>query len=403
MRQDFLETIERQLVQATERGVRRRRWLGLPLHLPAGPRLRFHLPAAAIVATAVTAVTATALAAELGLPVIRTRPTVSTPAASVQGSVLGAAHSFDPESFTAIGEFTWWLLGTRDCDVGLCVGVARTEDGGRSFSWIAAPTTDTRAVDQLRFANAQDGYAFGPELWSTHSGGADWRRVHMGGTVISLAASGPYVYALVAPEHGPGRLLRSPVGVDRFRQVASTGDAFSGLWVQGGSVLVGAQAGPKGENRLLISRDYGARFRAYEAPRGVICNFEEAPGGVIWEPCVTGMLSGVWRSTDGGESYAVATGGFRSRRRPFSSAAVFAAAGSQVAVMGYRQLYRTADGGRSYLRVPTPKGVQNWTYLGFTDATHGVALGRFGGGGVGRLYYTIDAGASYHYVPIDPS
>jgi len=44
----------------------------------------------------------------------------------------------------------------------------------------------------------------------------------------------------------------------------------------------------------------------------------------------------------------------------------------------------------------------DWTYLGFTDATHGVALGNFGTGGHqdSRLYYTTDGGASYHYVPV---
>jgi hypothetical protein len=51
--------------------------------------------------------------------------------------------------------------------------------------------------------------------------------------------------------------------------------------------------------------------------------------------------------------------------------------------------------------VPAPKGVRWWDFLGFTDPTHGVALGTFHGGN--RLYYTINAGASYHYVPIAPT
>ncbi len=46
----------------------------------------------------------------------------------------------------------------------------------------------------------------------------------------------------------------------------------------------------------------------------------------------------------------------------------------------------------------------DWTYLGFSDPTHGVAIGNFGTGGHQdlRLYYTIDGGASYHFVPIGP-
>jgi photosystem II stability/assembly factor-like uncharacterized protein len=60
----------------------------------------------------------------------------------------------------------------------------------------------------------------------------------------------------------------------------------------------------------------------------------------------------------------------------------------------------TSDGGSSWSPVRAP--VADWAYLGFTDATHGVALGIFGSDGrqVWRLYYTTDAGASYHYVPI---
>ena len=66
-------------------------------------------------------------------------------------------------------------------------------------------------------------------------------------------------------------------------------------------------------------------------------------------------------------------------------------------------LFRTTDGGASWSRVAAPSA--GWTYLGFTDATHGVALGNFGTGGRqdSRLYYTTDGGASYHYVPIGPT
>ena len=54
-------------------------------------------------------------------------------------------------------------------------------------------------------------------------------------------------------------------------------------------------------------------------------------------------------------------------------------------MVGYQQLYRTTDGGARYLRASGPRGVTWWQYLGFTDATHGVALGSFDSGARERL------------------
>jgi hypothetical protein len=43
----------------------------------------------------------------------------------------------------------------------------------------------------------------------------------------------------------------------------------------------------------------------------------------------------------------------------------------------------------------------SWVYLGFTDPTHGVGLATSRSSAASeRLYYTIDAGASYHLVEV---
>jgi hypothetical protein len=49
-----------------------------------------------------------------------------------------------------------------------------------------------------------------------------------------------------------------------------------------------------------------------------------------------------------------------------------------------------------------PTGITWWQYLGFTDTTHGVALGYFGSETTSheRLYYTTDDGLTYHLVRI---
>jgi hypothetical protein len=314
---------------------------------------------------------------------------------------------FTPASFTAISETHWWLLGTAPCRRPPCTSIVMTDSGGRSFVGIPAPRT--KAVNQLRFADALDGYAFGPQLWTTHDGGATWKRVSVAGNVTELAAGNGGVFALVRSPHGRGELLRSPSSRDAWRPVAGlVGYPFSGLWVHGATVMVETQKLSGSTPNLMISRDLGNRFYVaagggpdagtHRVPPSIACQFEGAPP-VIWALCATGTESGVWRSTDGGRMFA-GVGGDATRRSVPSepNSAGFAAASPTVAVYGYRQLWRTSDGGALWSRVPATSGAVWWTYLGFTDATHGVALGEFGGGD--RLYYTTDGGRSYHRVAI---
>jgi photosystem II stability/assembly factor-like uncharacterized protein len=118
----------------------------------------------------------------------------------------------------------------------------------------------------------------------------------------------------------------------------------------------------------------------------------------VWAHCVTGTESGVWRSTDNGAHFTVAVGTGTSL--PLPNSAAFAAASASTAVVGYQQLYRTTDGA---LWSPVgPSGIAQWAYLAFTDPTHGVGLGYVGSIAPAneRLYYTIDAGQTYHLVPI---
>jgi photosystem II stability/assembly factor-like uncharacterized protein len=164
-------------------------------------------------------------------------------------------------------------------------------------------------------------------------------------------------------------------------------------------VLVETQSLSGSVVHLSISSDSGAHFRlAGPPPPSITCRFEGAPP-VIWAPCATGMMSGVWRSTDDGGTFTGVGGdATRSGIPAAPNSAAFAAASPTTAVYGYQQLWRTSDAGSHWSRVPGTSGATWWTYLGFTDATHGVAIGQFPGGN--RLYYTTDGGRSYRYVPI---
>lgn len=305
---------------------------------------------------------------------------------------------FGPVSVAAVSDSNWWLLGSAPCKSPPCTAIVATHNAGRSFSALPAPRT--AEIHELRFADADNGFAFGPDLWSTHDGARAWKRINVGGSVVQLAVSRRWAYAVVRSASGGGRLLRSSVGRDAWRPIGKfAGYPFAGLWAQGATVTVETQTRNGRQSRIYVSRDSGEHFAlAGSAPPSVACQLQ-AMLPVIWAPCATGTLSGVWRSTDAGADFrGVGGDATRSGRPAEPNSAAFAAASPTVAVYGYQQLWRTADAGSHWRRVPGTGGAILWTGLAFTDATHGVAVGQFQGGY--RLYRTTDGGRSYRRVPI---
>jgi photosystem II stability/assembly factor-like uncharacterized protein len=327
-----------------------------------------------------------------------TTSTASVTTSPASGGVAGPGggpvpQSFQPESFTAVSDVTWWVLGSATCSSPPCTSIVRTVNGGRSFVGIPAPRTD--AVSNLRFADARDGYAYGAaQLWSTHDGGATWNRVAVNGDINSLAIAGGHVF--VGTSAG---LLRSPTGSDSFDQIESAD--IASVWAQGAEVFVDSQSS-SGVPSLLSSDDGGASFQQYAAPQDVVqCSFISTGDGVLWAPCATGMEGSVWRSTDGGAVWDATnpTGGNGGE----PNSAPFASASGETAVYGAGQLYRTTDGGRAWSAVSGfPGADETVTYLGFTDPTHGVAIVDDDStqDSSSALYYTDNGGVSYRPVTI---
>ena len=454
---DYLDTVQRQLAELTERGAHRRgsARVGLARHSGPhhahdggggahggrprgdgpgrGPRWRrdalLVVPALLVVVVVVAVMLTIGLGAHHATTAAHRPVTVpTTPAAppSPSATTTAAATSpttpastspapatattapagpvpsgFAPESFTAIGTETWWLLGSAPCAGPPCTSIVRTDNGGSSFVGIPAPRTSS--VTQLRFANASDGFAYDTELWVTHDAGAQWREVGLGGSVTDLAIGDGYAFAIVRSASGAGRLLRAAVGSDDWTVAPSAGNAFSGLWTHGSEALLESTAGARAQ--IMVSHDDGAAFApAGAAPPSVACDLQAPAPPVVWAHCATGMMSATWRSTDDGAQLTAAAG---ARNPPYGvpqlpNSAAFAAASASAAVVGYQQLYRTADGGTQWTPVAAPARVTQWQYLGFTDPLHGVALGFVGSQAAGheRLYYTTDGGVSYHLVSI---
>ena len=397
MSMDFLEAVEEQLVAATERGVRRRRW-----RWPWLMRLRVPVraPSVGIAAGVGAALAASAIAATVAIPTSKPKAHTLAKARWIgpRSYTTGGAvpTGFQPQSFTAISEYSWWLLGTAPCGTGTCTAIVQTTDGGQTFTRIPAPPTTQ--ITNVRFADTSNGYAFGPELWTTHDGGRTWTEPNLGASDLAIANG--YVYA-VASLGGPTQtLMRSPTGSDSWtvapglagKPPAQGNQPVGALWVEGDTVII--QAG----DRLLISNDQGVHFsrrRGVQNAGG--CSYD---GGslALWALCSHGMAPDeILLSSDEGRSFTAAAQG---PNGPINSFA--AATGSVAVASGQGPLYRTANGGSSWRPVDAPPA--DWTYLGFTDATHGVAVGDFGSGGHHqyRLYYTTDAGKSYHLVSIGP-
>jgi hypothetical protein len=71
----------------------------------------------------------------------------------------------------------------------ICTSVARTQDGGQTWSGLPAPVAQgpekAAGVSGIRFADDEHGWAFGPDLWATADGGESWSRVPTGNAAVT--------------------------------------------------------------------------------------------------------------------------------------------------------------------------------------------------------------------------
>jgi hypothetical protein len=106
-------------------------------------------------------------------------------------------------SLSALDDRDFALLGTVPCSVGRCYEIERTTDGGRSFARVPAPSglPAEGTNPALTFADARNGFVRVPfswgDFWSTHNGGATWRRLRFPSVGAFTAARGE-AYAVIA-------------------------------------------------------------------------------------------------------------------------------------------------------------------------------------------------------------
>ena len=325
--------------------------------------------------------------------------------------------AFVPRSVSAVSAKRVWVLGERRCVKSSCRAVAyRSGDGGTSWQRLHLPSTPFRSdpsaansgVSQIAFANDTTGWMFGPDLWVTHTGGDNWRRVDVPGDVEGLAAGRGAVWAMVgACTPGQGCeaqvMLRAQLPNGRFDPVTLPGPLLGGgpvpdLAASGDTVavLTNLPPMPPGDHNLVeVTTDGGATWVSRRAPCLNELGGELAVSGTsVWAVCPTGSLAHVYVTTGGPFKTVDVFGG---PLPSFTDVTALAPDTALAVVLGAR-VFRTTNAGVSWQRVQLPPQARQGEGMvtSFSSPGHGyaVTIGATGSG----LMRSDDGGQ--HWRPI---
>ncbi len=335
-----------------------------------------------------------------------------------------------PRSFTAISATHWWLLGSVACGSRDCPTIMTTTDGGVTFRSLPAPggsfgpsLRSGPAAAGIRFADAEDGWVFGPALYATHDGGHHWASIPVPGQVLDLEPGQGEVFAVVAPTSpacarsgtcasgAPApRLWRAPPGSDDWSPDRAAGDVSGGLAVHGDSVwVIDSMATADGwalGTGLVHSTDGGDHFALEpEEITGVACSYSPASDTVVWAYCSGGHFMFSYVSTDTGAQFApVGPSGSPPTPNNYPNGSTLQAASPTTAVavndLPGSALIRTVDSGATWRTVALPPNQSGtWSIIGFTTPGVGYAFWEPGPAtglrGTTRLWRTTDGGATW--------
>jgi hypothetical protein len=266
-------------------------------------------------------------------------------------------------------------------------------------------------VHEIRFANLNDGWAFGPDLWATHDGGAHWTR--MSNTdpdepVMALEAASGLVHAAVLG--GGGISIRtSPVGTDAWRASPT---------------IVPAGAGPVPDAQLVLHEKVGWLVAVNRTVTGGARL--EGGGWMPWQPpcadaggpavlaastsldVVALCDEGLWNdrpqaeraylSVDGGTTFHPVASPvpieIEGAASPAPGSVVIAGTTTNATAV----LMATADGGTTWKTVHREHAGAGWADLGFTSSRQAAVIRTDDQGG--RLLMTVNGGTSWNPVPI---
>jgi len=347
-------------------------------------------------------------------------PTPSPPAAWTLPAAA-AAEDLSVSSVTFVSTEEGWVLGSAPCGTSSqCLALMRTEDGGKTWVSVTPPPTSLLAgeeqggVSEVRFANSQDGWAFDPELWSTHDGGATWTQISLPGVssdaiVSSLETADGVVDAAVLDDNAMVRIETSPVGSDSWQVSPTTIPLGAGPaampqlvlqgavgWlieddrtVIGGARLIGGQWLPWQPPCLQVN---GAAFLAASTPQDLVAVCDQG----AWGPATpAGVYAYV--STDWGSSFAMLGTPLPSSIEDEGSSLASPSPGVAF-ITASVGLVGTFNGGATWTTVYSSPPGPGWpVYVGFETEAQGVAIWVNDQGltTVGSLMMTFDGGTDW--------
>jgi hypothetical protein len=281
-----------------------------------------------------------------------------------------------------VSAYDGWVLGTAPCTTAPCTSIVRTTNGGQAWVGIPAPkdnlstlSSSPNGVSEIRFADRLDGWVFGPDLWSTHDGGATWNQVQLPGPdpeVVDLEASAGRVEVIVgtdclATNGCRDQLWQSPAGSDRFA-------AIPGVDLSGASFDVGD---------LSLHADIGYLVgRSTDASNGH-------------------EISLLWRTADGvhwvhAPTVCPGTLAITSVAAVDVNRAALLCSGNAATGNTTKELYATSDGGRTWVPEGTqaPLGGDGGTLSAATVSTLAIATSS----GASDIYLSTNGGAGWQTV-----
>jgi hypothetical protein len=346
-------------------------------------------------------------------------PPQSTQPASSPSPTLPVPKGFQPEALTAISESDFWVLGAIGCTASGCASeILHTVDGGRSFQPIHLPPSTFLAgnlsspgpptVNDIRFADASDGWVFGDTLWTTHSGGAAWHQITFAQSLLGVEQLEPgangYVYAVFEvcadPTTAAGcayRVMRSRSSTDTWTVISPPGHPVGRpvIGIHGNTLWV--MYFQRSTGLEWISRDDGVFWVRGSMPcePDLGGNFDPVTSSVIWAFCATGNAGGPDVSSTGGASWS-SGGGIGGL---FGNGATVAALSTRYAFVGGggSGLSVTNNGGQTYRSIPELSDAQ---WVGFTDSEVGYVITRNQTTEAARLWRTTNAGANWSQVSL---
>ena len=345
------------------------------------------------------------------------------------------ANAFRPVAFTPLmltranSSNVVYVVGSVKCSNVLCLRLLRTSDNGAHFETAslppipANPESSTGMLDELVFANANDGYSlvgggnsakgYNPPslLYATLNGARTWHqeRIAAGVGIFAFEASAHEIYAVTAHCVGTElpcqnfRLDRSALSTKKWTEGAIPGYSAGlelGLFgAYGSDVWLDVSQ----HGRVDTSHNDGKTFtqrvhRNFGSPG--TCDLTATSASTLWARCPTGMMADFFFSRDGGVRWSTIPVGLYSN----TGGGTFDPVSSTLAYLDYGQsmetpgLYRITRAGRDLVDVGKLPCASVESFV-FTDQAHGLALClKSAAPSSAQLVQTSDGGASWHRV-----